>query len=536
MILDACQVWDTISHVNDSGDAVGRITTLLDPSPLMLGGLHLTMSRHFDMDELFSHLATNNGNGGKTEAYMNRAFEQTELRQRSFFFVFKYYTVVSDGFTPAPWQRYSNRSSDPRSTDQIDICECSSILALSLEGRAITREMRHKKRGAQAARVYDSFAPWQLLNIKFFPDDIEVMHGETERMQFYNGPYAFLDSLTMEYRNAIQRNMNLHDKITKLITPPTDFIFDSRMRDKLLFEDRDLTYSRRYFWAYNTLRVINDGIVSMINAYTKTFTDEFWHGRHPTMFQFPPADTPEYQMYLEKLESLRRELDEVVSVLQLVRERNENTREVIKSLRDQLFAGVSVIQSRRAIEQGNNIKMLTSISLVFLPLTFVTSVWSMTGFPLEVESWQFPTAMVLACVPFILFILILQTTIGLKMFRCLFDGVNAVFMLAGRKIGGSLPDSCVPADEGLRGSLAEVIVSGTDTSNGEETLEDNDKALAPVRNRRFPVKRRVPLKRRVRPHGCGTKKIATKTMESPGWSTWSRPRWRPADRQSDSLV
>lgn len=152
---------------------------------------------------------------------MDRAFEPTELRQRSFFFVFKYYTVVGDTFTPAPWQNYDQRPLDKRSADHIDICECSSILALSLSGEPI-RTCGRKKKKAKAAHgnIYDTFASWQLLNIQVFPDDEHVMRNEDSRRNFCSGPYAFLDSLVMEYRDAIRRNIALNERITKLITPP----------------------------------------------------------------------------------------------------------------------------------------------------------------------------------------------------------------------------------------------------------------------------------------------------------------------------
>jgi hypothetical protein len=36
--------------------AVGRITIVREPSPIILGALHLTMNQEFDMDELFEYL------------------------------------------------------------------------------------------------------------------------------------------------------------------------------------------------------------------------------------------------------------------------------------------------------------------------------------------------------------------------------------------------------------------------------------------------------------------------------------------------
>jgi hypothetical protein len=37
-------------------------------------------------------------------------------------------------------------------------------------------------------------------------------------------------------------------------------MFNGKLRDKLLFEDEEFTYSRRYFWAYQTLGVMKNGI------------------------------------------------------------------------------------------------------------------------------------------------------------------------------------------------------------------------------------------------------------------------------------
>ncbi|KAI0129180.1 hypothetical protein BJ170DRAFT_594999 [Xylariales sp. AK1849] len=517
LILDAKTVWDTIKHVNFDGDAVGRMTdecsSLLDPSPLMLGAIHMTMGRHFDMDELFQHLVTIDGNKGKTKAYMNRAFEQTALRQRSCFFVFKYYTIVGEKFTPAPWQQYDNRPADKRSLDHIDISECSSILGLSLAGEPIRTFERKKKRAkAEIGKVYDPFAPWQLLNIQCFPDDEHVMRNEDSRSIFRSGPFAFLDSLAMEYRDAAKRNIALNDSITKLIHPPIKFMFDWRLRDKLLFEDKHFTYSRRYFWAYNTLGVINEGIKSMVSAYTDTFTKDFWAGRDPALFPHPDAShsSPDFHLYVSKLRPLRHDLEAALSMLRQVYEKNEDTRQEIKSLRDQLFSGSSVKESRRAIEQGDNIKILTSLSMIFLPLTFVTSVWSMTGFPLDVDDWQFPATMICACVPFLLFVCMLQTTTGMGIFtkaiERLDDGIKGLGTRLGKKRDARGPSSTT------------VTVKGT-VGNTSPTAE-----LRPRRKRRFSRREGGPTEDGIGPSVIGA-------SWNKGWQ-W----WRKGERVKDGQV
>lgn len=149
-------------------------------------------------------------------------------------------------------------------------------------------------------------------------------------------------------------------------------MFDVKLRDKLLFEDADFTFSRRYFWAYNSLGVINDGIKSMISVYTDTFTPEFWAGRDRTLWPHPDPESVEGRNYLAQLGTLRQELEQVIEDLKQVFKANELVRQEIVSLREQLFSGSSVKESRRAIEQGDNIKILTGVSMLFLPLTFVT--------------------------------------------------------------------------------------------------------------------------------------------------------------------
>lgn len=203
------------------------------------------------MTEILDHLISNTDQH-RTHACLNRAFERPSsaemstftaalapelhsdkfpwysshlgpnLRQRTFFFVFRYYAVVGDGHSPAPWQKYDNRPSDRRVGDHIDIAECGSVVALSLGGdpqRSLgARPRRH---GARAGFLFDTFSNWQLLNIQSFPDDQHTVRTEEFRHKnFYSGPYAFLELLTAEYRDAVRRTQLLHDQIIRLITPP----------------------------------------------------------------------------------------------------------------------------------------------------------------------------------------------------------------------------------------------------------------------------------------------------------------------------
>ena len=66
-------------------------------------------------------------------------------------------------------------------------------------------------------------------------------------------------------------------------------------------------------------------------------------------------------------------------MLERVLGENDTKRKEIRSLREQLYAGTSVLESRKSVDmaavtilQGHNIKLLTLVNIFFMPMTFVT--------------------------------------------------------------------------------------------------------------------------------------------------------------------
>ena len=70
---------------------------------------------------------------------------------------------------------------------------------------------------------------------------------------------------------------------------------------------------------------------------------------------------------------LRKQFEATIKDLEEVLALNIKEQKDIKSLRDQLFSGTSVKESREDIKQNDNIKLLTLVTIFFLPLTFVSS-------------------------------------------------------------------------------------------------------------------------------------------------------------------
>lgn len=162
-------IWESLSNTNADAarrrKAVGRIITVREPAPLLFGAIHLTMNRHFDMDQLFRLLTDRSG----TKAYMNGCLKNDLRQQRSFVFCFKYHCIVGESCQPKAWQTSDNDLSSSR--EHIPISMCSSIVALSLSGGP-TNTLRRRSRKAKTivGQIFDPFAPWRVLSIQCFPD------------------------------------------------------------------------------------------------------------------------------------------------------------------------------------------------------------------------------------------------------------------------------------------------------------------------------------------------------------------------------
>jgi Mg2+ and Co2+ transporter CorA len=134
---------------------------------------------------------------------------------------------------------------------------------------------------------------------------------------------------------------------------------------------------------------MNQDIRDMIETYEEVFKDNVWDGTNKIIWPAGDASGSSRQAHWNRrLALLRSGIDHEISKLRQVEELNERRMRVIKGLHDNLFSGTSVHESRRSVEQaeitvaqGRNIRLLTLVTIFFLPLTFVTSVFGMTNMP-----------------------------------------------------------------------------------------------------------------------------------------------------------
>ncbi|KAK7534920.1 uncharacterized protein J3D65DRAFT_428727 [Phyllosticta citribraziliensis] len=415
----ALALWSAIKDMNmDEEDvgAVGRIIIAQEPSPLAFAALHFAMNEWFDMDELFGHLIDSDS----SSASPHRPFSGDPRHQRTFTFSFKYYTIIGEDRSPMPWQSHDKGATNEEK--HLSLARCSSVVALSLIGepvRSIRNTSRRKSTKSRTGFVYDPFSPWVVLNIQAYPDWMGSSDAHDATKHYVNGPEAFLATLLMEFRDARKRYEEIYRQITKMITPPADTIFDAVLRDERLFEDDKFTYTRGYFWAHQTFGAINDSIKAMIDAYEDTFTDDVWEGKHKSIWPLLEEALPRNDNFRRRTYALRKNLEREVRHLRSQVQENNERRLEIRDLRDQLFSGTSVLESRKSVElsgitilQGHNVKLLTLVNIFFLPLTFTTSVFGMTNMSTKPTYWQFGAVLACVCIPFFLLIGSLNTDRG----------------------------------------------------------------------------------------------------------------------------
>ena len=169
---------------------------------------------------------------------------------------------------------------------------------------------------------------------------------------------------------------------------------------------------------------MNDCIKAMIDAYQDNLTENVWLGKHKSIWPLLDDSSPRNENWKRRLSNLREDFEREIERLRDLIKENSERREEIRSLRDQLFSGTSVLESRRTVElseitiqQGYNIKLLTLVNMIFVPLTFVTSVFGMTNMPTNEHYYAFGITLVTVCVPFFILVGTLNTTKGYETFK-----------------------------------------------------------------------------------------------------------------------
>ncbi|KAH6848051.1 hypothetical protein B0I37DRAFT_376523 [Chaetomium sp. MPI-CAGE-AT-0009] len=155
-------------------------------------------------------------------------------------------------------------------------------------------------------------------------------------------------------------------------------MLDPRAHDELLFDDDTFSRSRLYFWAMDSLEMFITQIKDTISEW-----EDFWAAREAMIRTFEEVYSerchelgPDHEYFHEPSNAHLGRIRDQISRLRDYQVQFEAFRAKTDALRGGLFNASSVIESRAATRLGENVKLLTYVSIFYLPLAFCAALWS----------------------------------------------------------------------------------------------------------------------------------------------------------------
>ncbi|KAF2875134.1 hypothetical protein BDV95DRAFT_603900 [Massariosphaeria phaeospora] len=395
---------------------VGRIIVVETITPEILVALHAALQYYFSITtaiELYTGYASIG-----VQVHHEEMLRGTQYRTRHYTIKFLY-VVYHEERRKLP-NRYKQQTSvlydDKYPADEY-IGRGTTVIQLS--------ERNHRDNNN---RPNAPFQPWQILVIPAIPSSRSwSQHRILPKTQFANALEAWLWIIWFEHRKVWADMTDLFRNISNKVSPPYDFMFDLSHIDKLIFDDAKYTKSKLYFWAYQSLEMIQSEMMRIIRR---------WEAYRPEALQAPiglskSPDEAASQIFAKRIQGLAEDMDACIQEFRELIEDCKTKQREIAALRDGLFNGSAVLESRNsketadqsleqtktAIAQGENIKALTLVSIFFLPLAFVTSVFGMTHIPDSGNMSAFAIVLVCVCFPAYTIIGSLMNTQGMELWR-----------------------------------------------------------------------------------------------------------------------
>ncbi|KAK3377536.1 hypothetical protein B0H63DRAFT_477377 [Podospora didyma] len=142
--------------------------------------------------------------------------------------------------------------------------------------------------------------------------------------------------------------------------------------DKSLFDDKDFTKSHLYHWAIKTCDTVCHSISSTLRFVDRLSEDSV--ANLNIQFQPHESETP-------GIEFCERQWMRDVADLEELREQLVSCRKDVQERRNALHGATAVLEARLAIQQGERIKVLTYLAIIYLPLGASASIYSINPLP-----------------------------------------------------------------------------------------------------------------------------------------------------------
>ena len=173
----------------------------------------------------------------------------------------------------------------------------------------------------------------------------------------------FFSWLTSAMHHVSFRWNKALEAIDKAIQSPSDIVFSGENID-LLSDDPRFSRSRTYFWALQVYKMFEERLVETISTWEK-------------FYQAHEFEANDGVINAEQLSSSLSRISQAVESLRGNLQRVRARSAEVERLRQGLFGASALFDSRTAVRQGDNIRLLTYITILFLPLTFCTSIFGM---------------------------------------------------------------------------------------------------------------------------------------------------------------
>ncbi|PGH16492.1 hypothetical protein AJ80_05177 [Polytolypa hystricis UAMH7299] len=148
-------------------------------------------------------------------------------------------------------------------------------------------------------------------------------------------------------------------------------LLDPDKHDALLFDDDIFSRSRLYFWAVDILEVFQQHISDTLRTW-----EDFWEAREQLLRAHHYLIKPYEIQRPSRIDFLHGKIEARISRLKEYRERFKALHTRAQALREGLFTASGVVESRAATPLGENVKLLTYVSIFYLPLGFSAAIFS----------------------------------------------------------------------------------------------------------------------------------------------------------------
>lgn len=196
--------------------AAGRITTVQNLSPVLIGALCYTKGDTFCVGQLlfYSIIADRSLTSARSFPCESRCYDNV------FTFNLSYLNLELHGGQPLPWQGCLPKHPDTRAHPRLH--RCSSTVALALTGRQVANVQRTRDGAAEEVTipVYDTFGSWEVLNVQFGTSGSAFNQNWGTR--YTCGPEAFMTVVLDQIRLASFRTMLAYEVISETVSPHED--------------------------------------------------------------------------------------------------------------------------------------------------------------------------------------------------------------------------------------------------------------------------------------------------------------------------